>query len=161
MRMLLFLVTLLFAPASAAENLADLAWLKGCWRTHGGGPVVTEVWMTPPMPSMVGYSYTTGEGGVQGWEQMRIDMIDGQPHFVAMPAGGAPVRFRLREVSMLAGGPEHGVGATFENGAHDYPQLITYLRVGAALTATISTLDGGDPVHFRYRRVRCGANLRP
>ncbi|HYD89033.1 MAG TPA: DUF6265 family protein [Vitreimonas sp.] len=161
MRTLLFLAALAFAPLAQAQSLDDLAWLKGCWRAGGEGPQITEVWSAPPMPAMVGYSYTVGEGETQGWEQMRIEMIDGAPHFVAMPNGAAPVRFRMRPTLDLLVGGEHGVGATFENAAHDFPQRVNYLRVGNRLTATISRLDGSDPIHFRYRRINCSGALRP
>src|SRR5688572_33178811 len=95
MRGLIFVAALVFAPSAHAEELADLAWLTGCWRTQGDGPVTTEVWTRPPIPALVGYAYTIGEGETQGWEQTRIDMVEGWPSFVAMPNGGPPVRFRL------------------------------------------------------------------
>jgi hypothetical protein len=157
MRALILLFALSFAPLARAETLADLAWLKGCWRTEGDGPtVVTEVWTAPPIPALLGFSYTIGEGEVQGWEQMRIEMGDGWPHLVAMPGGGAPVRFRLRETpSPLAD------VADFDNPAHDYPQIIHYQRYDNRLIATISRADGSDAITFAYRRIRCEAALRP
>jgi len=159
MRMLFFLAALLTAPAAHAQTLEDLHWLKGCWRTTGDGPAITEVWSAPPMPAMLGYSYTMRDGQIRDWEQTRIEMIEGRPTFIAMPRGGAPVRFRLRTLDVLVGGV--GDGATFENAEHDYPQLVSYMRSGNSLTATISRIDGSDPVHFSYRRVRCSSELRP
>jgi hypothetical protein len=159
MRTLLFLAALLLAPAANAQTLADLHWLKGCWRTTGDGPVITEVWSAPPMPAMIGYSYTVGEGETQGWEAMRIEMIDGAPTFVGMPSGGAGVRFRYTEAIPLDWAPDNLV--VFENAAHDYPQRIQYAREGRRLTATISKLDGSDAIAFEYRRISCAANLRP
>lgn len=156
MRTLLFLAALLVAPAASAQTLSDLAWLKGCWRTQGEGPVITEVWIAPPMPAMLGYSYTIGEGEVRGWEQTRIEMIDGWPHFIAMPDGGAPVRFRQRET-----GEPTPNRAWFENPGHDYPQTVEYRREGDRLTAVISGAGGANPITFRYRRIRCSASLRP
>jgi hypothetical protein len=52
-------------------------------------------------------------------------------------------------------------GVTFENPAHDYPQRVSYTRIDNALTATISRIDGTDPITFSYRRIRCAAALRP
>jgi hypothetical protein len=152
--MLVFLAALLLAPAVHARTLTDLAWLKGCWRTQGERSVVTEVWLAPPMPALLGYSYTIGEGEMRGWEQTRIEMIDGWPHFVAMPNGEAAVRFRLREESAAN-------LARFDNPAHDYPQTVEYRRDGNWLIATISGAGGADPFSFRYRRIRCPRNLRP
>lgn len=154
MRMLVFLAALLLAPVARAQTLDDLAWLKGCWRTEGDGPVVTEVWIAPPMPALLGYSYTVRDGETRGWEQTRIERTDSGIYFVAMPNGGAAVRFRLRE----DGEPNL---ARFDNPAHDYPQTVEYRRDGAWLVATISGVNGANPLTFRYRRIRCSANLRP
>lgn len=160
MRVLAFLIALLFAPAASAQTLNDLAWLKGCWRTQGEDPVVTEVWIAPPMPALLGYSYTQGEGETRGWEQMRIERTDSGTYFVAMPSGGAPVRFRLTHVN--AEQPAwHGWRVAFANPQHDYPQQVSYHRFEDTLRAEISRSDGSDRVTFRYRRIRCPANLRP
>lgn len=158
MRTLIVLVALIFAPAAHAQTLADLAWLKGCWRTTGDGPVITEVWLAPPMPAMIGYSYTVGEGETQGWEAMRIEMINGRPHFVAMPNGGPAVRSWMADNLRILG-VDHS--AMFHNREHDYPQMISYTRKGNRLSAVISGANGSDPITFEYRRINCGANLRP
>jgi hypothetical protein len=108
------------------------------------------------MLAMLGYSYTVGEGETQGWEQTRIEMIDGWPHFIAMPNGAAPVRFRLREVATPV-----AHYALFENPEHDYPQTVEYRRIGDRLVATIARSDGSDAFSFHYRRIRCSSELRP
>lgn len=163
MRPLILLAALALAPAAHAQSLDDLTWLKGCWRTEAprdaeSGSQTTEVWIDPPGPALFGYSYTEGEGAVQGWEQMRIDAADGgRPRFVAMPGGGAPVEFRMAEAADNAPAQI----AVFENVAHDYPQRVTYQRERKRLTATISRADGSDPYTYEYRRVSCTAALRP
>ena len=161
MRTLIFLAALVLAPAANAQSLASLHWLEGCWRTTGDGPVITEVWSAPPMPAMIGYSYT-GEGETRGWEAMRIEMIDGAPVFVGMPGGADAVRFPLSEqiIHVSERGPNGG-GAIFENAEHDYPQRIAYRREGARLTAVISKIDGSDAMTFEYRRILCPADLTP
>lgn len=163
MRSFLFVTALLCAAPAHAQTLDDLAWLKGCWRTEAshvpeGGSQTTEVWIDPPGPALFGYSFTEGEDAVQGWEQMRIDVGDGRPRFVAMPGGGAPVAFRMVEQSRLHDPTQIAV---FENTAHDYPQRIVYLRDRSRLTATISRADGSDPYAYEYRRITCSGNLRP
>lgn len=150
MRTLLFIALLAFAPAAQARTLDELGWLAGCWRAETARSVVTEVWLAPPMPAMLGYSYTQRAGETVAWEQTRIAMIDDVPHFIAMPNGGAAVSFRLRE-------NDAAQTATFENPAHDFPQVVAYARDGDALTATISTIDGGDPIVFSYQRIACEA----
>ena len=164
MRAVLILIALTCAPPTHAQTLDDLTWLKGCWRTEAPreaetGAQTTEVWLDPPGPFMVGYSFTEGEGAVQGWEHMRIDAADGgRPRFVASPGGAAPVAFRMAETITLDDS-EHI--AVFENAEHDYPQRITYDRRGNRLTATISKIDGSDPYTYAYRRFTCPAALRP
>lgn len=154
MRRLLFLFTLCFSPLAHAQMLGELHWLKGCWRAEGGRSLITEVWTAPPMPAMLGYSYTTREGHVRAWEQTRIELIDGVPHFVAMPNGAPPVAFRMRATSE----PNH---VWFDNPAHDFPQTVEYRREGDRLHAAVSAADGADRIAFAYRRIRCSAALRP
>ena len=164
MRTLLLLAAFALAPAAHAQTLDDLAWLKGCWRTEApreaeSGAQTTEVWIDPPGPALFGYSFTEGEGAVQGWEHMRIDAADGgRPRFVAMPGGGAPVEFRMAEQINLN---DPAQIAVFENPAHDYPQRVVYQRERNRLIATISRADGGDPYTYNYRRISCDAALRP
>jgi hypothetical protein len=161
---ILLAAALAFAVPAHAQSMDDLTWLKGCWRTEApreaeGGSVTTEIWIDPPGPAMLGYSYTEGEGEIQGWEQMRIDAADGgRPRFVAMPGGAAPVEFRMVEQIALDDPTQIAV---FENSSHDYPQRILYRREGNRLTATISYIDGGDPYTYAYRRIRCPASARP
>lgn len=162
MRNIIIITAVLCAHAAHAQTVDDLAWLRGCWRTEApregeSGSQTTEVWIDPPGPAMIGYSFNEGEGEVQGWEQMRIDAADGgRPRFVAMPGGAAPVVFRMRVQDQPA--PNL---APFENANHDYPQLIEYRREGRRLTATISLADGANPLVYAYRRVNCPASVRP
>lgn len=167
MRSLIFLTALLFAPAAFAQSIDDLRWMRGCWRTEAlreaeSGAQHTEVWIAPPAPVLFGYSYSEGEGEIQGWEDMRIESVDGWPYFIAMPNGGEPVRFRLREVAIHNDEPA-AEAAIFENPDHDYPQVVQYVLDirRDTLTATISRSDGSDPYAYAYRRIRCPANLRP
>lgn len=165
MRGLVVLVALLCAPAAQAQTLAQLSWLEGCWRTAAptqaeSGPIITEVWVAPPMPAMLGYSYTVGEGEVQGWEQTRIEMIDGWPYFMAMPNGGAPVRFRLRD-TRIHDGAFIDNPVYFDNPGHDYPQTVSYHRVGDLLMARISGPNDSDPIQFVYHAIACDAALIP
>ncbi|MFO1016385.1 MAG: DUF6265 family protein [Hyphomonadaceae bacterium] len=169
MRALLILIALVCATPAHAQTLDDLTWLKGCWRTEAPreaetGAQTTEVWLDPPGPFMVGYSFTEGEGAVQGWEHMRIDAADGgRPRFVASPGGAPPVAFQMSEPSdIIHLGPHQPDGvAVFTNPDHDYPQSIMYVRFGNRLTATISKIDGSDPYTYAYRRFTCPTALRP
>lgn len=165
MRAAFIALLLTFAPAAQAQSLADLGWLVGCWRTAApaepeAGAQITEVWAAPPMPAMLGHSYASGEGELQSWEQTRIDMIDGWPSFVAMPNGGAPVRFRMVEPDATLPSELDG-RATFSNPEHDYPQRLAYERRGDDLTTTISLASGADALTFHYHRIACSEAAHP
>jgi hypothetical protein len=157
MRSLIFAIALLSSPAAFAQDISDLAWMEGCWRTEApreaeSGATYTEVWIATPAPILVGYAYTEGEGEIQGWEQMRIES-NGKLDFVAMPLGAFPVRFTIVEDDT----PNR---ATFENMAHDFPKRIEYWREGDRLYARVS--DGvGEGQDYAFRRIRCTADLRP
>lgn len=132
MRSLIFLAAILCAtPAVADEpDSESFSWMRGCWRTEApreaeSGATFTEVWITPPGPTMFGYAYHEGEGVIQGWEQMRIERADGGAYFVAMPNGGAPVRFRLHDSNNIISLDDEPDGvAVFENAEHDFPQRV-------------------------------------
>ncbi len=166
MRSLLFLLAVLSAPCAAAQDISDLRWLSGCWRTEApsdpeSGATYTEVWIAPPAPMLLGFGFTVGEGEVQGWEQTRIE-VNGRLEFVAMPLGGFPVRFQIVEAAERPENARHADNyVVFENPAHDFPQRISYMRDGNRLTAEISSIDRSDAYTFEYRRIRCPANLRP
>jgi hypothetical protein len=155
----LFAALVLFAaaPAHSQTALADLSWLKGCWRAeNANGAHVTEVWSAPPMPAMLGYAYAIDRNGrLAFWEHTRIEVRGGEtPVFVAMPAGGTPVRFPLAE-----SGPGR---AAFENPAHDFPKRVEYARAGDDLTATVSAPEAPQQTEIiRYRRIACDPSLTP
>lgn len=163
MRLVIILAALFCATPAFADEPTSFSWMRGCWRSEApreaeGGATYTEVWIAPPGPTMFGYAYHEGEGQFQGWEQTRIERGDGGTYFIAMPNGDAPVRFRWDEPEAFNG---RGQVAEFVNPEHDYPQRVRYARANDRLTATISRIDGTDPMTFDYRRIRCPANLRP
>lgn len=134
----------LAAPlASAQEDGPSLPidWMEGCWQSDANG--IREVW-SPLIEGrlLFGYGLTTGKAGLTAFEQMRIEDADGTAVFIAMPNGGAPVRFTETDRSVMS--------ITFENPDHDYPQRITYEAGRVALFATISKLDGSGETSFAY-----------
>jgi len=160
MRFLFFALALLLAPTAAAQDVSDLRWLAGCWRTDPprepeSGATFYEVWIAPEAPIIAGYGYHEGEGEIQGWEQMRIES-NGRPELVDMPLGSFPIRYQLLE-------EEPNNAATFVNTdtEHDYPKRIEYRREGNRLFRRISGDQPDDAQEFEYRRIRCPARLRP
>jgi hypothetical protein len=124
---------------------ADLAWLSGHWATASGESWTEEYWTAPRAGIMIGLS-RAGRGETLGdWEFLRLEAgEDGVPVYWASPRGRTPVGFRLVRAD--------GANAVFENPSHDFPQRIAYRRSGETLTATISTIDGGNPMSWTFQR---------
>ena len=137
---------LLCAPlASPAAEVAELHWLAGHWVAQQDSGWAEEVWLPPRDGLMLGLGRNGNGAGRTGFEFLRISAdADGTLVYWAAPSGGTPVPFRA----------EHVVGqeAHFSNPDHDFPQRIVYRRDGDQLEATISTLDGGNPIRFEWRR---------
>ncbi|MEQ8309154.1 MAG: DUF6265 family protein [Sphingopyxis sp.] len=145
MRMIAALLSLVLVAADPAARVDDLGWLAGEWVQEGDGRWTEESWTAPRGGVMLGHS-RSGRGDVlREYEFIRIAAdAEGAISYIAIPEGGAPVAFALVR--------HEGASATFENGAHDYPQRIAYVRDGDTLTATISAIDGSKPRRWTYRR---------
>lgn len=129
------------APGSVSKTgpAHPLGWLEGCWDTGNG---TREVW-APASDYLFGFSIVEKDGRTVFFEQLRIEPTGDGFDYVASPAGGPPVRFKL--VAQSPG------SATFENPDHDHPQRIRYLLAGNGLVAEISLLDGTRAGSWSYR----------
>jgi hypothetical protein len=156
MRTLIVLAALVLTSPAHAQTLASLAWMQGCWSSRERGVNTNEVWVAPPGAALFGFAITDDADTGLTWEQMRIDSNgEGRIFFVAMPGGGDPVRFALRE-------SDEANLAVFENAKHDFPQRIVYRRDGQDLVASISALDGARQVNFHYRLdAECRPTITP
>lgn len=106
--------------------------------------------MRPRAGSMLGMSRTIRGDSTVAYELMRIVVRDGRVFFVAQPSGQSAAEF-------VAGEVEEG-SVDFTNPEHDFPQRITYRRVGEdSLIARIEGVLSGRErgVDFRYARVSC------
>lgn len=144
------------APASAiaqdraAEPLARLDWLSGCWQRTSGTRVVDEQWMAPRATLMLGMSRTVRDGKIIEWEQIRLAVDGDAVVFTASPSGQPTAQFRSTTVNDSV--------LIVENPTHDFPQLISYRRRGTdSLLARIEGSMNGTKrgVDFPYRRVAC------
>ena len=142
------LALLLMGQAAAPARVSDLGWMSGRWQTEGPDsvPRTDEAWSEPRSGIMLGYSRTGGADRLREFEFLRIQSgEDGVPVYYAQPGGGPPVGFRLVA--------HDATGVTFENPRHDYPQRIRYeISHGETMLATISKLDGSNPMRWQYRR---------
>ncbi len=144
-RLALTVAAFVCAPLASAQADGSpsppIDWMEGCWQSDADG--AHEVW-SPLIEGrlLFGYGLTLGKTGLSAFEQMRIEDADAKAVFIAMPNGGAPVRFTETGRTVMS--------ITFENPAHDYPQRITYEAGRVALFATISKLDGSGKSRFAY-----------
>lgn len=139
------LAATVLVAASPAGQVDDLAWMAGEWSREEGERWTEESWAAPRGGMMIGYNRSGRGEGVREFEFLRIAAgVDGIPAYIAQPGGRAPVMFRLVQ--------HDAASATFENGAHDYPQRIHYRRDGDTMTAMISAIDGSRPMRWTYRR---------
>ena len=139
------LAAMLAGQAPPAPGVESLGWMSGRWEAGESGRWTEEVWAEPRGGAMLGFSRSGRDAAMREFEYLRIQAGgDGVPVYHASPGGRPAVGFRLAA--------QDGTSATFENGAHDYPQRIRYVRDGDTMVATISAIDGSNAMRWRYRR---------
>ncbi len=137
------IVLLAMLPAVAADTV-DLEWLLGCWQTPDGNAM--EVWVRDTDSSFIGFGVVTSEGAIRTYELLKIaSNKEEELTYTAHPKGQAPATFTATEI-----GDQQ---VMFTNSEHDYPQRITYERIGDELLARTSALDGGRQQSFD--KVKC------
>lgn len=145
------------AADEAAPTLDRFAFFTGCWRATYGERVIEELWLPPAGGVMLGLSRSVDGDALEIFEFVRLEQRDGAWHYVAQPRGVPPTWFKL---TRLADGE-----AVFEDPAHDFPQKIRYLRIGAdELHAEISGpgRNGQEKTFpFHYRRAPCPNEQAP
>ena len=137
---------LLLILAAAGGDVGKLDWLSGAWVKRRTGGAWTEEYWTPPRGGLMIGAGLDGKGdALRHFEQMRIETAkDGKVAFVAMPGGGAAVRFPMVKQSSDE--------IVFENAANDYPQRVSYRRDGKTIVASIARLDGSRETRWVYSR---------
>jgi hypothetical protein len=139
------------ALAQAADRLADVAWLAGCWAAVGAEAGSGEQWMAPAGGTMFGVGRTVRQQRTVSYEFMQIRAdAQGRLHFVARPSGQPEASFAAKGVTASE--------VVFENPAHDFPQSVIYRHTGPdSALGRIEGLLNGQPraIDFPLRRERC------
>lgn len=141
--------------ACSPESVNDLEkaeWLLGIWENKSAEGISYESWRRISNREYAGKSYTVQNGDTVIFESIRL--VQEPRGLWYIPAvkdqnKGLPVRFKGKSVSETE--------AVFENPEHDFPQIISYKKIGAnALEAEISgTLQGKEQKQtFRMKRVK-------
>ena len=153
--MMTLLIALTIAAASQAapskHTINDVAWIAGCWSSAAGGRQIDEQWMKPAGGSMLGISRTVAKGRTVATEFIQMREEAEGLFYIALPSGQSEARFKL-----VAAGEG---SVRFENPAHDFPQVITYVRqADGSLVAQISgTMNGqARAIDYPMQRSSCG-----
>ena len=140
------------APASLRPTLADLGFMAGCWRGASEGGAVIDEYYTPPSENLIlGVSRYTKGGRVTSYEFATI-AAEGDSDLVLTPrpVGQSPADFHLTKL-------RPGL-AVWSNPQHDFPQVISYRRLGSdSLAARIEGPgpDGTRSSEWRLGKVPC------
>ena len=144
------LATAFSLPLSATE-IAELAWLSGCWQSDANKRQVTEHWMKPAGGTMLGINRTLSDGKTTAFEFMRIQQQEnGEIYFIVQPSGQKEARFKLTTAT------EDEV--IFENPKHDFPQRVIYRkRKDGSLLGRIEGVRDEEEtaVDFPMQRAQC------
>jgi hypothetical protein len=140
--------------AARAEDIAQLAWLSGCWQQEGAENGSIEAWLAPAGGTMLGMSRTVKAGKTVAHEFIRIHALaDGKLAFTAKPSNQAEATFPVLRIGKQE--------IVFENKAHDFPQRIIYrLASPGKLSARIEgTRDGKERgIDYPMTKVVCGGD---
>jgi len=123
-----------FAPNASAEDLEDLAWLAGGWRTASENGSVEEHWIPPTGGMMLAVGRFIVDGKAVAFEFLRIEQRGEAIVYTAQPNGKPGTEFHLTELS--------GESAVFENPEHDHPKILRYRRSGDSLHIEVEGDEG-------------------
>jgi hypothetical protein len=130
---------------AAPDDLTELEWLSGCWRSEREGRTSEECWTAPAGDMLLGVHRDVGPRGAS-FEFLRIGRDGDAIAYFASPSGRPAVVFRLVKT-----GKDRAV---FENPDHDFPQRLVYWREGDRLHAVAETIaEGGTRLEFAWDRV--------
>jgi len=139
--MLLSTLALSLSLTQAGET-PDFSWLEGHWVREHDGRVSEEIWGDMRGGLMLATNRALRDGQARGFEFIRIQSFT-QTHYCAQPGGSETVCFELAERGEQS--------ATFENAQHDFPQRISYAREADTLTATLSDIEGNNPISWSWQ----------
>ena len=129
----------------ARGSIAQVAWIAGNWAGMDGPSALEERWTDPSGGAMLAVSRTVRGDRMIAFEFLRIVERDGGLVYIAQPGGRPPTDFTATSIAADS--------VTFENPAHDYPQMIRYARrADGGLDATISAAGGARPKTYSFRR---------
>jgi hypothetical protein len=133
-----------------ASDVSELGWIEGCWGADGRDVGSGEYWVLTERNELVGVGRIVSNGQTESYEFMRIHPVGEALAFTAQPGCDQETSFMLVN--------QDGDAVTFENALHDFPQRISYRRVGEnRLIARIEGLRDGElrSLEFPMTRQAC------
>lgn len=122
-----------FTPQQNRE-LQRAIWLKGAWQNKSNGRISIEEWHQSNDSTLVGLSYFISGKDTTLTETINIQSRNGNLFYIPVVVNqnnNEPVYFRLTAAT--------DTKLVFENPEHDFPQKISYTRIGRdSLVAEIS-----------------------
>lgn len=152
MRTSLVLLAALTSPLAAqGRTLVDVHWLAGCWERARPTSRMVELWTPAVNNVMTGTSYSITDTSQRELEQLRLFARGDTLIYEAHPSTQRMNEFKSTKITAQE--------IVFEDPEHDFPQKITYRRVG---TDSLIVVTEGDragraqPVIFAFRKAPCG-----
>ncbi|MFL9483421.1 DUF6265 family protein [Chitinophagaceae bacterium LWZ2-11] len=139
------------------SEIKKAEWLIGTWENKTPKGSIYESWIKISKNEFSGKSYAMKEKDTIIFETIRLVQEDGSLFYIPTVKNqndGLPIRFALKIVSDTT--------LVFENPQHDFPQIISYTKIGTdALVAEISGNKNGHPHKqtFPMKRVKQNEKL--
>ena len=134
------------------NEITKAEWLLGTWENKTIRGSIYETWTKISDNDFSGKSYIQKEENIVVMETIRLTQEQGGLFYiptVRTQNDGFPVRFALKKMSDTA--------FIFENPKHDFPQIISYSRVGTdSLVAEIWGIKNGQSLKqtFPMKKVK-------
>ncbi|ODS72052.1 MAG: hypothetical protein ABS46_21105 [Cytophagaceae bacterium SCN 52-12] len=138
------------------KSIRKAEWLLGIWENKTPKGSIYESWNKISDDELFGKSYILKEKDTIVFESIRLVQEKDSLFYIPTVGNqndGLPVRFAVKRISDME--------MAFENLQHDFPQLISYTRIGAdSLVAEISGIKGGQERKqtFPMRRITISRN---
>jgi CubicO group peptidase (beta-lactamase class C family) len=141
------------APVGArkqSRSISDQHWLVGCWERARPTGRIVESWTAPANGVMAGVGMSVRDTTRRVNERLRLFYRGDTLIYEASPARQSMNEFKSTKISADE--------LVFEDREHDFPQKITYRRIGAdSLFARIEGDRAGrmQPIDYPFKRVAC------
>ncbi len=133
-------------------DIKKAMWLTGTWENKTSRGSIYETWIKVTDTELSGKSYILKEKGTVVFENIRLVQEQDVLYYIPTVKDqnkGLPVRFAAKTISETQ--------LAFENPEHDFPQTISYTRIGAdSLVAEISGNKNGQVRRQAFPMKRIG-----